>query len=150
MGGAPFLQNTDFKKSFLELFFPTFFFFFFFWCKVPEIPGTLSLFELRRGKLCRLTARVRCLRMFHSLIGRQFLPLPCVPGTWMVSLLLKSHPLTSVGITGNDAPSFEGYAGDTAVQRSPGYRQVGWDGWSEQWCGARLWSSLSSAARSPR
>ena len=29
MGGAPFLQNTYFKKSFLELFFPTFFFFFF-------------------------------------------------------------------------------------------------------------------------
>ena len=42
-----------------------------------------------------------------------------------------------------------GYAGDTAVQRSPRYRQVGWDGWSEQWCGARLWSSPSSAARSP-
>ena len=27
MGGAPFLQNTDFKKSFLELFFLLFFFF---------------------------------------------------------------------------------------------------------------------------
>ena len=39
MGGAPFLQNTDFKKSFLELF-SYFFFFFFFDVKYLKFLGS--------------------------------------------------------------------------------------------------------------
>lgn len=128
MGGSPFLQNTDFKKSFLEL---VFFYIHFFSLNVKylKFPGPCHCLEVRCGKLCRLTAQVRCL-LCPSLIRRRFLPVPCVLSTcWMVSPLLKSLPLTSAGITGNDAPPLMsavseswrvGYAGDTAVQRLHG------------------------------
>lgn len=73
IGGAPFLQNTDFLRLFLDFFF---FCIPFFYLKYLRIWGLCCCVSFA---LHIYMDQVPCF-IFHSLIRRQFLPVPCISG----------------------------------------------------------------------